>query len=432
LKEEVGVARVMPVYCPSCEAGVEATSKFCLQCGHDLETDGPITSTGHDVRQLKELIRGRDDLSMAEKFDLIAKVEEGENPIELGLAAPAEGSGVTPEQMEAQAAAPKVAKGGLSEAAMGYTTSPAAAAAVALMSSQTDAWGFIQSGSINTRDPLFLEAMALGMEASHHIHDIAAGGIDETSLTNEDLRGIPVLKPPKRSFCPKCGSDIHSHTMLQWRKWRDHSGEVVQLQAQAAMETSLVQVAAHYMTETQSAQAQRDDLASQLASLDEGAMTEKIRNELRPTILKEVEEELRKKVEEELRESIEEEVRADMAARGGGRKVVATSGSSTFKPKQTKKASAPTVRRGAAKKTYEGEPDGKVDWFLTDALDTVFDPHGTGKVLKAKTILARSAEGNVRVQDVVRIYAADGEDGLSELAWTSPFTKYIIEAYDAC
>ena len=422
----------MPVYCPSCEAGVEATSKFCLQCGHDLETDGPITSTGHDVRQLKELIRGRDDLSMAEKFDLIAKVEEGENPIDLGLAAPAEGAGVTPEQMEVQAAAPKaVPKGGLSEAAMGYTTSPAAAAAVALMSSQTDAWGHIQSGSINTRDPLFIEAMALGMEASHHIHDIAAGGIDETSLTNEDLRGIPVLKPPKRSFCPKCGSDIHSHTMLQWRKWRDHSGEVVQLQAQAAMETSLVQVAAHYLTATQAAEAQRDDLANQVAALDEGAMTEKIGKELRPKILKEVEEELRKKVEDELRESIEEEVRADMAARGG-RKVVSTSGSSTFKPKAAKKASALTVRRGATKKTYEGEADGKVDWFLADALDTVFDPHGTGKVLKAKTILARSAEGNVRVQDVVRIYAADGEEGLSELAWTSPFTKYIIEAFDAC
>ena len=312
------MAVAMPVYCPSCEAGVDANAKFCLQCGHDLETDGPITSTGHDVRQLKELIRAREDLSMAEKFDLIAKVEEGENPIELGLAAPAEGSGVTPAQMEMQAAAPTVVKGSLSEAAQNYTTSPAAAAAVALMSSQTDAWGLIQSGSINTRDTLFIEAMALGMEASHHIHDIAAGGIDDTDLTNEDLRAIPVLKPPKRSFCPKCGSDIHSHTMLQWRKWRDHSGEVVQLQAQAAMETSLVQVAAHYLSQTQAAEAQRDDLAGQLAGLDEGAMTEKLSKELRPKILKEVEEDLRKKVEEELRESIEDEIRADMAARGGG------------------------------------------------------------------------------------------------------------------
>ena len=94
------MAVAMPVYCPSCEAGVDANAKFCLQCGHDLETDGPITSTGHDVRQLKELIRSREDLSMAEKFDLIAQVEEGANPILLGLAAPAEGSGVTPAQME--------------------------------------------------------------------------------------------------------------------------------------------------------------------------------------------------------------------------------------------------------------------------------------------------------------------------------------------
>ena len=193
--------------------------------------------------------------------------------------------------------------------------------------------------------------MALGMEASHHIHDIAAGGIDETSLTNEDLRGIPVLKPPKRSFCPKCGSDIHSHTMLQWRKWRDHSGEVVQLQAQAAMETSLVQVAAHYLTETQAAQSQRDDLAGQLASLDESAMTEKIGAELRPKILEEVEEELRKKVEGELRESIEEEVRADLAARGGGRKMGSTSGSSTFKPNALTQAATATVSRGRGQET---------------------------------------------------------------------------------
>jgi hypothetical protein len=368
---------------------------------------------------------------MAEKFDMIAKVEDGANPIELGLAAPAEGSGVTPEQMEAATAAPKITPGTISEAAQNYTTNPAAAAAVALMSQQTDAWGHIQSGSINTNDPLFLEAMALGMEASHHIHDIAAGGIDETDLTNDDLRAIPVLKPPKRSFCPKCGSDIHSHTMLQWRKWRDHSGEVVQLQAQAAMETSLVQVAAHYLTATQAAQAERDTLMNQLNDLDEGALKVKITDELKPALMKEAEETLRKKVEEELRESIEEEIRADMAARGGGRKVVSTSGSSTFKPSK-KKAAAPVVRRGAAKKTYEGEPDGKVEWFLSDALDTIFDPHGTGKVLKPKTILARSADGNVRVQDVVRIYADEGEDGLSELAWTSPFTKYIIEAFDAC
>lgn len=85
-----------------------------------------------------------------------------------------------------------------------------------------------------------------------------------------------------------------------------------------------------------------------------------------------------------------------------------------------------------SRKTYDGEKGGKPDWFLKDALDTVYDPHGTGKPIKGATILARSSEGNVRVRDVVRIYSKDGESGISELAWTSPLTKYIIDAYDAC
>ena len=79
------------VYCPICEADVEPAAKYCLSCGHDMNAQGPITSTGHDLNQLREVIRLRDDLSMAEKFDMIAKIEEGANPIHLGIAAPAEG-----------------------------------------------------------------------------------------------------------------------------------------------------------------------------------------------------------------------------------------------------------------------------------------------------------------------------------------------------
>ena len=82
------------VYCPICEADVEPAAKYCLSCGHDLDVQGPITSTGHDLNQLREVIRLRDDLSMAEKFDMIAKIEEGANPIKLGIAAPAEGEEV--------------------------------------------------------------------------------------------------------------------------------------------------------------------------------------------------------------------------------------------------------------------------------------------------------------------------------------------------
>ena len=31
-----------------------------------------------------------------------------------------------------------------------------------------------------------------------------------------------------------------------------------------------------------------------------------------------------------------------------------------------------------------------------------------------------------------RFFDVEGEEGISELAWTSPLTKYIIEAYSAC
>ena len=40
--------------------------------------------------------------------------------------------------------------------------------------------------------------------------------------------------------------------------------------------------------------------------------------------------------------------------------------------------------------------------------DININPHGTGKELKPRTILARSSDGNVRVQDVVRIYGEQG------------------------
>ena len=66
------------------------------------------------------------------------------------------------------------------------------------------------------------------------------------------------------------------------------------------------------------------------------------------------------------------------------------------------------------------------------AMHTERSDHGTGKTLKPKTIVARSSEGNVRVQDIVRDYAALGREGLNELSTTSPLTDYIIEAYDSC
>jgi len=394
------------VYCPSCEASVEPASKFCLSCGNDLTVRGPITATGHDLNQLKDVIRTRDDLSMAEKFDMIAKVEEGANPILLGIAAPADGDDSDQDEEEGV----EISQSAFANYQFGE--SEAAAAAVRATVRGTDGWVLVQKGDLDLSEGLFRDAMNLGMEASTHIHDVSSG--EHEGIDPEAMRSIPVLKPPKRSFCPKCGSDIHSNTMLQWRKWRDSSGDVVSMQLEASMETALIQVASHYLTVI-------ENIKKDANSVDEDA--------------------LRKKLEKEIRKELESEFEGrSVASKGTSEKKTASkSKSSTASPKKKSNATTPKKKAGGLfggakrpKKTFEGDPADKADWFLAEALDTIYDPHGTGKVLKPKTILARSSDGNVRVQDVVRVYDSEGKDGISELAWTSPLTEYIIEAYDAC
>ena len=396
------------VYCPTCEASVEPAAKFCLSCGNDLTVRGPITATGHDLNQLKDVIRTRDDLSMAEKFDMIAKVEEGANPILLGIAAPADDddSGILESLDGVDASNEK------DSAFKNYQFGESAAAAAAVRATVrgTDGWVLVQSGDIDLSEGMFREAMDLGMEASTHIHDVSSG--EHEGIDPEAMRSIPVLKPPKRSFCPKCGSDIHSNTMLQWRKWRDSSGDVVSMQLEASMETALIQVASHYLTVI-------ENIKKDSKSIDEAA--------------------LRKKLEKEIRKELEAEFEGrSVAAKGKTESKSSTKKSSSSPSKKKSNATAPKKKAGGLfgakkpKKKFEGDPADKADWFLAEALDTVYDPHGTGKVPKPKTILARSSDGNVRVQDVVRVYDSEGRDGISDLAWTSPLTEYIIEAYDAC
>ncbi|MDB2322361.1 hypothetical protein N9V20_00295 [Candidatus Poseidoniales archaeon] len=420
------------VYCPTCESGVEAAGKFCLSCGHDLTAQGPITATGHDLNQLKEVIRHREDLSMAEKFDMIARVEEGANPILLGIAAPAEG-----EDMDLASAFGTEVEETKNTLYSNHEwgQSPAASAAVRAVVRGTNGWDLIQAGKLNLSEGLFRDAMDNGMEASTHIHDVASGEHD--GIDPDAMRAIPVLKPPKRSFCPKCGSDIHANTMLQWRKWRDSSGAVVSMQLEASMETSLIQVAAHYLNVMQAMKDERDDAISKAAKGD-------------PTV---IEAKLREQLEKSIRKELEKEIRAEMETEFKGRSAASAGASASDSPKKKSTRGKPDSAKKAAtkaasdtkkkkssgmfgpkkvNKTYEGEAGGKADWFLSDALDTVYDPHGTGKTIKPATILARSSEGNVRVRDVVRIYDLEGEAGIGELAWTSPLTKYIIDAYNAC
>ena len=395
------------VFCPSCQAGVEAASKFCLSCGNDLTIHGPITSTGHDLGQLKDVIRLRDDLSMAEKFDMIAKVEEGSNPILLGIAAPADGD--EEEVVDQSGDDEEDSKKSSVFQNYEFGESAAASAAVRATVRGTDGWVMVQKGTLDLKEGLFRDAMNLGMDASTHIHDVSSG--EHEGIDPDAMRSIPVLKPPKRSFCPKCGSDIHANTMLQWRKWRDSSGDVVSMQLEASMETALIQVASHYLTVI-------ENMKSGDATVDE--------------------DEIKEKLEKDIRKEMEKEFEGRAVATKSDSAPAAKKESTAKKTSSPAKKSTPKKKAGGLfgskrpKKTFEGEPADKADWFLAEALDTIYDPHGTGKTPKPKSIVARSSEGNVRVQDVVRIYAADGEDGISELAWTSPLTKYIIEAFDSC
>ncbi|MBP66844.1 MAG: hypothetical protein CMA67_06270 [Euryarchaeota archaeon] len=400
------------VYCPVCEAGVEAAAKFCLSCGHDLAVQGPITSTGHDLNQIKDVIRHREDLSMAEKFDMIARVEEGANPISMGIAAAADDGENFDIGQAFEGAGEDLSPFKKHE----FGQSPAASAAVRAVVRGTTGWDMIKAGTLDMSDGMFREAMDHGMDASAHIHDVASG--EHEGIDPDAMRAIPVLKPPKRSFCPKCGSDIHNNTMLQWRKWRESSSDVVSMQMEAAMETALIEVASHYINVIQALKDERDDAVSRAAK----------------TAAESNEDSLREKLESEIRAELEKEFKSSAKASSSAK----SSSTSKSKPKKTQSKPKTKPKSGGMfgakrpKKTYEGEPGGKADWFLEEALDTVYDPHGTGKPIKAATILARSSEGNVRVRDVVRSYALQGKDGVEELAWTNPITEYIIEAFDAC
>ena len=226
------------VYCPTCEAGVEVTATFCLSCGHDLNVQGPITATGHDLNQLKDVIRLRDDLSMAEKFDMIARVETGADPIALGIAAAGEehvgGGGAEPTNMQVEVAP------GLRAAQWNHV---AADAAIDLAATGTKLENLKKSGAFKDDDDVFRQAMDIGRAATLRLLEVTQGAVFPA---NEALQAIPVMQPPTKSFCPKCGSDIHANAMLQWKKWTDMSTDALTVQLEAAMRASMMHVAASY------------------------------------------------------------------------------------------------------------------------------------------------------------------------------------------
>ena len=401
------------VFCPTCESVVSASAAYCLACGHDLTVQGPITSTGHDLNQLKEVVRLRDDLSMADKFDLIAKVEEGANPILLGIAAPAEAPAEGEAEAEGEETAAQVHT--LEPPIGGWGQSSAVRAAAEAVSRSSRAMSMVESGTIDRDSEPFRAAMDRGFEAGRHLHAVACGaheGADPAAMQD-----VTQLTPPQRSFCPKCGSDINSFTAHQWTKWRGTADGVLLLELEAAMEAALVELAAHY-------EDRLDEAASKGPEVDVDALRAEIEAEVRAEL----------KADASVAASEHDE---DSSDAGGAEEAKTTTAPAKAKAK-SKAAAKPKKASGGAfgskrpKMTYDGPEGGKAEWFLENALVTVYDPHGTGKTLKPKTILARSSEGNVRVADVIHAYASGGRDKVRDLAWTSPQTEYLIDAFDAC
>lgn len=412
------------VYCPTCEAGVEVTAKFCLSCGHDLTGQGPITATGHDLNQLKDVIRTRSDLSMAEKFDMIAQVEDGANPIALGIAAPAEGDDGTLERAPAEQV--PVAEH-LAAVVWGGETPDVFTGAALEGTSTGKKW---KAKSFASERDLFNEAMDLGRSAAIKVVEVSQEVGD--LVGDPAVASVPIMRPPTKSFCPKCGSDIHANALLQWKKWGGATEASVAIQLEASMTAALMHTAQVYLDKIQDLKDQLEDAKTKLKkAADRPAPAPETTSKPAGASEKATDQDTAQPTGSS--EGTGEKTASEKAKSASSKTKASTAGNKKKPATKSKpKKSGGLFGAKKPKKTYEGEPGGKAEWFLEEALDTVYDPHGTGKAIKGATILARSAEGNVRVRDVVRAYAEEGEAGISELAKTSPLTKYLIEAFDAC
>ena len=101
--------------------------------------------------------------------------------------------------------------------------------------------------------------------------------------------------------------------MLQWRKWRDHSGEVVQLQVQAAMEASGTQISGHHLNAVEELEIKIQDMQTMIDT----ANPDKVRADIAAVLREELTVELTPIIEEDLRQRIEDEVRAEMVSARG-------------------------------------------------------------------------------------------------------------------
>ena len=181
---------------------------------------------------------------------MIAKIEDGADPIALGIAA----AGDEPETQDtAPTPAATVVAPALREASW---ESEAADAAIDLAAEGTKLADLKSSGAFEKESKRFAEAMDIGRTATLHLLEVSQGAVLPAS---EAMQSIPIMQPPNKSFCPKCGSDIHANAMLQWKKWSDMSTEALTIQLEAAMRASLMHISASYRDQIQDLKDQLSD-----------------------------------------------------------------------------------------------------------------------------------------------------------------------------
>ena len=134
--------------------------------------------------------------------------------------------------------------------------SDAADAAIDLAAQGTKLADLKSSGAFEKENKRFTEAMDIGRTATLHLLEVSQGAVLPAS---EAMQSIPIMQPPNKSFCPKCGSDIHANAMLQWKKWSDLSTEALTIQLEAAMRASLMHLSASYRDQIQDLKDQLSD-----------------------------------------------------------------------------------------------------------------------------------------------------------------------------
>ena len=153
----------------------------------------------------------------------------------------------------------------------------------------TNGWDLIQAGKLDLKEDSFEARWTTVWETSTHIHDVASG--EHEGIDPDAMHANSCSKTSEEVSVPNVVLIFARIQCFNGESGRDSASEVVSMQLEASMETSLIQVAAHYINVMQAMQDERDDAVTKLSKGDPAAIEEKLRKKLEKSIHKELERE---------------------------------------------------------------------------------------------------------------------------------------------